>query len=162
MRARETNGSILIAVTARKSEMDLDAAQWKTFRKNADLGRVTKHALWRGVNGKYHLDREAKRVSDDLIGMVENANVTSNQMVRFHVTVRGIVSVPIWWFTSNEYECRVHEVWGPLFTKQVGKGVKSYFDGRFPADVSRDYGITLERHRPERILSTCYSCYFRV
>ena len=159
MRARETNGTILIAVSARRGEMFLNATQWKAFAKDVEMGRMGKHALWRRADGKYHVDQAAGGA--ELIGMIESVTM-SNQMVRFHVTVRGVVSVPIWWFTKQEFESRVHGIWGPVFTKQVGTTVRKYFEGRAAASVSADYATTRQKHRSDRILSTCYSCFFRV
>ena len=164
MRARETNGSILIAVTAKRGEMALSGSAWATFQKNAQAGRLTKHALWRQPDGRYHT-RRAGLDADTLIGMVERVDVTPNSMVRFHVTVRGIVSVPIWWFDEDEYECRVHRTWGCVFTKQVGmktSPVKQFFKIRSPADVQRHYDESQMQVSYERIYSKCFSCYFRV
>ena len=160
MRARETNGTILIAVTARKSDMDLDGPQWKAFRKNAEKGRYSKHMLRRTGDGKYNTRIEG---GGELIGMIERAE-TSDYMVRFHVTVRGIVSVPLWWFTADEFECRVHATWGPVFSKQHGKSVTRFYKAsdRSPGDVQRDYNGSVNKHLAGPLREKCYTCYFRV
>ena len=169
MRARATNDSILLPFTVKPSMADFTfggATGSGVYDDVLDEVRtrptmLNKHLLWRDTDSKYHFNR-TPGADDQLIGLIESVQV-SGRHVRFNVTVRGIVSVPIWWFTEDEHAARVHHIFGATFTnKKVLTTTGSFYKDRDPDQVEDDYDNTMKRYVDDPVMMRCVQCYFRV
>ena len=173
MRALATNGNIRLPFTVKSTQWGAtaDGVSWKNIVE--DEYDLQKHCLWR-----HTIDSRASYSCDlvhdeerELLGVIEQVRISGN-VVRFHVIVRGVISVPMWWFTTAEYEARVHHLFGPTFVKPlffnhahaVGRGSGHFLVARTSNNVVTDYEESLRgkqanmsRHKMVQI-----NCFFRV
>ena len=76
----------------------------------ADLNNAVKK---KAVNDAIQAAREG---TPTFIGMIKNGtSVANNNALSLKVIVRGVVSVPIWWFTRTDFNTRNHRYMGPFF-----------------------------------------------
>ena len=179
MRALATNGNIRLPFTVKSTQWGATprGVSWKNIVE--DEYDLQKHCLWRRSNSSgrssYSCDLEDEERGRELLGIIEQVRISGN-VVRFHVIVRGVISVPMWWFTTAEYEARVHHLFGPTFVKPLffshassagrrsGHFLKPGGEDRGSRGVLADYQESLRgkasnmsRHKMIQI-----NCFFRV
>ena len=197
MRALATNGNIRLPFTVKETQWahaqrrrggaTVDAPHAITWGKIVDEHcDLQKHCLWRHVtntkvlyscdfsHGQDSVDREDDR--RELIGVIEQVRI-SGKCIRFHVIVRGVVSMPMWWFTREEFQARVHHLFGPTYVQPLfanyGQNAGRR-QGHFLSDardrygdegsVEADYIASLEGKRAKlsRHKMVQVNCFFRV
>ena len=146
VRAKATNGTIKITYRLKKGDVDLPDGV-KNSRSKFDAWCV-KRGLWKvgddytmkfqhghflgnGVKfdpsvRKYPMvlasggptgERIDYRPNVQFIGLVESGRMEGN-VITLHVSVRGVIHVPRWWFTTMELRMCHHSILGRTYTKR--------------------------------------------
>jgi hypothetical protein len=115
VRAKATNGTIITSWTFKKSELTLEEPCDTTDA--FDFTQLcAKQALWRTSENKYVLGGNGDD-NQHLVGLVESGTMGHNNTYTFKVSMRGVIHVPVWAFSEDEWKEGWHTRWGRVFER---------------------------------------------
>ena len=116
-------------------------------------------ALETAVNDAIKLARAA---TPTFIGMIKSGtSVANNNALSLKVIVRGVVSVPIWWFTKTDFTTRNHRYMGPFFRHNKSQAKKAT-DTMTNAMTDNDWLKTINRPSGSRAPMDGIECFFKM
>jgi len=118
---------------------------------NAGLKTAVKNAI-----------QAAREGTPTFIGMIKNGtSVANNNALSLKVIVRGVVSVPIWWFTRKDFSSRNHRYMGPFFRHNKSQA-KITTDTTADSMAEEDWLKTINRPSGSRAPMDGIECFFKM
>jgi len=107
--------------------------------------------------------QKVREKTPTFIGMIKTGtSVANDNALSLKVIVRGVVSVPIWWFTKTDFTTRNHQYMGPFFRHNQSQGKKAKSGSMTTPMTDGDWLKIINRPSGSRAPMDGIECFFKM